>query len=456
MSNRQLALMVAALLAGVISFSLNATMVAPAYRDINAELGPGAFVAMSTAFYLSGAIANVVLLRWSDYIGRKRVLLGILVVLCIGTVLCIFAQSLPMFVVGRILQGPSNVTYGLAFMIMRERLSPTTFGVCCGIVSAVNGGVAGGDALLGGVMVDHFGFRSLFVLILGVGIIALAFTWTSVPADERGRRAAGRMDWIGAALISLTVGGINMFFSNGGHGDWLSTTALMWFAVAILAFIGLVIADSRIAHPLVAIKHLRSRQAWPVIAVTILVMASFMVVLGFIVPAISEDPDSGFGLSATETALFFLTPASIAQVILAPFVGRLAVKVGFVTVLRVGIVSAIVVTAILASVSQHQQLMMASMVLWGVSFSMLMTAMATLGVLQASDEEPGALPGISNASYGIGSSLGFAWAGPIVGSGTHSSFQHGLWVCAAIGAAALVFSLILKTKPGPITVPAAA
>lgn len=48
MSQRQLIFMVAALVASVISFQLNATMVAPAYRAITTEFGPDAFVAMST------------------------------------------------------------------------------------------------------------------------------------------------------------------------------------------------------------------------------------------------------------------------------------------------------------------------------------------------------------------------------------------------------------------------
>ena len=59
---------------------------------------------MANYFYLSGAIANVVFIRWSDYIGRKRVLLGIMIVLCIGTVLCIVGSSLPVVLLGRILQ----------------------------------------------------------------------------------------------------------------------------------------------------------------------------------------------------------------------------------------------------------------------------------------------------------------------------------------------------------------
>src|SRR5258708_19465198 len=89
LSRSQTAFLVAALVASVISFQLNATMLGPAIRDIDTELGPGAFAAMANYFYLSGAIANVVFIRWSDYIGPNRVLLAIIIVLCIGPALSI-------------------------------------------------------------------------------------------------------------------------------------------------------------------------------------------------------------------------------------------------------------------------------------------------------------------------------------------------------------------------------
>ena len=100
LSRSRTAFLVAALVASVISFQLNATMLGPAIRDINTELRPDAFASMSNFFYLSGAIANVVFIRWSDYIGRKRVLLGIMIVLCVGTVLCLVSTSLPVVLVG--------------------------------------------------------------------------------------------------------------------------------------------------------------------------------------------------------------------------------------------------------------------------------------------------------------------------------------------------------------------
>jgi predicted MFS family arabinose efflux permease len=103
-SRGQTVFMVTALAVSVAAFMLNATMLSPAIRDINAHLGPNAYASMSAYFYLCVAICNVVLIRWSDYIGRKRVLLGILFVLCIGTLLCIVGTSLPVVVLGRVLQ----------------------------------------------------------------------------------------------------------------------------------------------------------------------------------------------------------------------------------------------------------------------------------------------------------------------------------------------------------------
>lgn len=445
LSRREIVLLVAALVVSLMSFSLNATMLAPAVRDINESLGEGAFVAMSTPFYLAGAIANVVLIRWSDFVGRKRVLIGIVIVMCVGTVLCL-TTSLPLVVVGRFLQGASNITYGLAFLILRARLSGATFGVCCGVMASINGGVAGGDAFLAGIMTDAFGYRSIFALILVVGLIAVALVWKWVPADE-GADSEGRMDWIGAVFIALTVGGITMFLSDGGHVGWMSTPALIWLTVTIVAAVALVVANNRVAHPLVGLKHLRSREAWPLIVVTILVMGSFMVVLGYIIPSMAEDPDSGFGLNATTTALLFLTPGAVVQVLTSPFVGRLAVRVGFVTVMRAGILASVVVVALTAAFADHKYAVMALMAIFGFTcHAVILTPLSSLGVLQASDAAPGALPGIANASYGMGFTLGFAWAGPIVGSGTDSTFQHALWIAGGVGILALVFSFVLRPK----------
>jgi MFS family permease len=439
--------MVAALVLAVISFQLNATMLGPAYYDIETELGKGSFAAMSTYFYLAGAVANVVLIRHSDYVGRKRVMLGILALLCVGTVLCVVGTTLPVVLVGRVMQGACNVTFGLAFLIMRERLSGNTFGVCCGVVTSINGGVAGVDALLGGFLADQFGYRSIFVLILVIGVAGIAFGWKAVPADEPGCTVSGRMDWVGAALIGLGVACLILFISSGGDSGWSSPIALAFIVVSIVALAVLVLVEKRVATPLVDIDQMRSRLAWPLIVATILNMGSFMVVAGFIILKIAEDPDSGFGLDGTTTAILFLTPSAIVQLITAPLIGRLAVRVGFVPVFRAGILGSTVVTALLAVFADEKGMLVLLMAAFGCAFmGVTLTAMSVLGVTQAPEGNPGSLPGISNAAFGVGSSIGFAWAAPVVGTGTPSSFPAALWICAAIGVVSLGFSLILEPR----------
>lgn len=448
--------MVAALLVAVVSFNLNASMLAPAIRDIETELGAGAYAAMSTYFYLAGAVANVVLIRWSDFIGRRRMVIAALVVLCIGTALCIFSSSLTLVLIGRLLQGVSNINYGLAFLIMRERLSAKTFGFASGFVTATSGGVAGADGILGGWMADRFGYQSIFMLIGVVGLLGILLCLLAVPADDPDRAARGRMDWAGAALIALGVAGINLFFAAGSDSGWVSPLALTFIVAAMVALAVLVVVERRIAHPLVDIDQMRSRHAWPLVLVIVLIMASFMVVVGFVVPYIAEDQDSGFGFSGLATGLMFLAPAAFIQLATAPLFGRLAVKIGFVTMLRIGLIGSITVVVLL-TVFAHNYVAVAILVatMGVVYMAMVMTSMSALAVLQAPADEPGSLPGISNAAYGVGSSIGFAWAGPIVGSGTAETFPIALWTCVGIGVVALCLSFVLKPMVNPVASPTA-
>lgn len=90
------------------------------------------------------------------------------------------------------------------------------------------------------------------------------------------------------------------------------------------------------------------------------------------------------------------------------------------------------------------------MLVFAMSMGVVLTPMAALGVIQAPEDEPGSLPGISNAAFGIGGSPGFAWAGTVVGEGTEASFHSALWICVAIGIAAIVTSLILKPRTAPM------
>jgi predicted MFS family arabinose efflux permease len=113
------------------------------------------------------------------------------------------------------------------------------------------------------------------------------------------------------------------------------------------------------------------------------------------------------------------------------------------------LVCAVAATALLAVFALDRNMVILLMILFGAAMGVTLTPMSALGVIQAPEDEPGSLPGIANAAYGIGGSLGFAWAGPVVGEGTAGSYHSALWICVAIGIAAIATSVILKPRSAP-------
>src|ERR1700686_143057 len=104
-----------ALLVGVIAFQLNASMVAPAVPEIARKLNstPGEVGISQTLFFLAGAIAGIVMTRYGDLAGRRKVLIYSLVAMCAGTVLAMLAPNVAILCLGRLLQGAC----GSAFQI---------------------------------------------------------------------------------------------------------------------------------------------------------------------------------------------------------------------------------------------------------------------------------------------------------------------------------------------------
>src|SRR5271169_1577559 len=172
-----------ALLFGVVAFQLNASMVAPAVPEMarNLHSTPSLVGISQTLFFLVGGIAGIVLTRYSDHAGRRKILIYSLVVMSVGTVVAMFAPNVATLYLGRLLQGASGSVFQITYLILRDILTPKQFGPALGLVTAISGGVGGADQFLGGMLSDRWGFRSIFLVILVVGLIAIALTKLYVP-----------------------------------------------------------------------------------------------------------------------------------------------------------------------------------------------------------------------------------------------------------------------------------
>src|SRR6202023_2720017 len=96
-----------------VTFSLLQSLVIPALPALEHSLhsSPDAVAWVLTGYLLSAAIATPILGRVGDMLGKERVLVVVLVVLSIGTLISAVATSLPVMLVGRVIQGAGGAVF---------------------------------------------------------------------------------------------------------------------------------------------------------------------------------------------------------------------------------------------------------------------------------------------------------------------------------------------------------
>ncbi|MBT2534607.1 MFS transporter [Arthrobacter sp. ISL-69] len=449
-AGRRAALLISTLLLGVLSFQLNASMVTPALPQIAASFGMSADSAapVQSMFFLAGAIAGPVIGRWSDFIGRRAALLLVLGIMGAGTLLCIAAPTVPLLIAGRFLQGVSSAVFALAYIVLSENLHARVFGTSVGIIAAINGGVGGVDGYVGGLMAETLGFRSIFVVVLVLTAIAAGCILKIVP-NGRPRGVRGAMDWWGAGSLSVFLVFVAYFVSGGSAAGWTAPGTLALLAGTVASFTAFWMIEKKRSHPLIATHHLRSRQVWPVIATTVLGLAGIFAVINFTVVLLSQDTLHGFGLSASLSALLFLTPAALIGVFAAPLAGWLADRRGWIKTLRAGTALSLASAIAAAAFSDNQVAVMIAVASLGIFYNgFFLTAINGLSVLLSPEEAPAALPGINGASFGIGASLGVVIVAPVAAQATSAGYATALWISVAITAAAFIVSLFVAAPKG--------
>ncbi len=102
---RQVWPLMLALLTAVFAFQLNASMLAPALATMEVELNATtAEIGLTqTAFFTAAALFSLFMPRWGDLIGRRKVLVGMMVVTAIGSVVAALAPNVTVLFIGRVI-----------------------------------------------------------------------------------------------------------------------------------------------------------------------------------------------------------------------------------------------------------------------------------------------------------------------------------------------------------------
>ncbi|MGO4473557.1 MFS transporter [Arthrobacter sp. M-10] len=446
--------LIATLILSILSYQLNASLFSAALPAMAAHFQESTenVAKVQSLFFLTGAVLGMAFSRWSDFLGRRRTLLIVLSMMLCGTVLCLWAPNLTILLVGRVLQSGTSATFTISFLLLSERFSKRLFGISVGVISAVNGGIGGLDGFLGGFITDTIGWQFLFVLVLGVGVLAIVLVAVVVP-KRAARTREGRMDWWGAGTLGTFLVLLSNLIGQASTSGWGDIWTLGYLAGAVIAGLAFVAVEKRVARPLIAIEQLRSRQVWPVLASTVLTLAGIFSALNFTVILLSQDAHAGYGLSASMSALLYLTPTAFVGVLTAVFSGWFAQRIGWFKALRISSGLIVVAAVAVAIFAADRWMVFALLIIMGVLYlGQFQSTVSGIAVLNSPKSAPGSVPGLNGACFGIGASVGIAVVAPAVAAGTIAGYQTALWISAGFALAAFAASLILR----PVAASAAA
>ncbi|OFS23815.1 MFS transporter [Corynebacterium sp. HMSC04H06] len=450
---KQVVPLMVALLAAVFAFQLNASMLSPALATMETELGATTSqIGMTqTAFFTAAALFSLFLPRWGDLIGRRKVLVGMMTVTGIGCLVAALAPNVTILLLARVIQGVAGPTVPLTLIMLRQQVAnEKQYALLLGVLTSVNGGIAGVDALAGGVLADHFGFRSVFwtmAVICALAVIGVR-GWTQESVAD----ATISMDWAGIAPLAVALGCVLTAFNEAGKladANWLLVVILLLVgAVCLVVFWNI---EKRVRHPLVTVDYLKQRRTWALLSTTLLTMTGVFAVMNGLIPNLGQDAEVGAGMSADVVSFYTLTPYALAGLVFGPIAGWMAARVGYKFVLQTGLVGTVVgliVTVFIVGNPGKLSLLFVSLFI-GITYAGIANIMLNgLGIVLSPADNQGYLPGMNAGAFNLGAGLSFAILFGVAGS-FDSGYHAGLVTGCIILAAALAMSLLIP-KPESI------
>ncbi|AKJ42026.1 MFS transporter [Pragia fontium] len=445
------------LLAACIAFQLNASMLGPVLVTIAQELHTDeATVSLSqTAFFTAAALFSLFLPRLSDIKGRKKVLTWMLAIMTAGTVLAALAPNIGVLYVARIIQGVSGPVVPLCLLMLHHEIADKKlYCTLMGVVTAVNGGIAGIDAIAGGLLATHFGFRSVFWVITAVAAVSTLLLIKYAPESKPS--SGIRMDWIGVTLLVISLAAMLIALgqaSNLSAANWPLVIALAIFS--ILMFIAFWLVEKNSQHPLVTTFYLKQRSTWALLLTTTLTMTGIFAIVNGLVMSFAQNHTVGFAMSADKAALAFLTPYALIGWLVGPFSGRLAPTLGYTNVLRIGLLGSIIAILMMLFVGLNSlPMLITAILLIGVTYAGITNIILNgLGIVLSPKDNPGFLPGMNAGAFNLGAGLSFALLPAVqiisTPAGTYSTegYFNGIMMGLAITVLALLVSFFI---PRPV------
>jgi EmrB/QacA subfamily drug resistance transporter len=352
-----------------------------------------------------------------DRLGTRRVFLFALAMFTLASALCGQAHSLGELVAFRILQGIGGgmlVPVGTAMLLRAfppiERAKASTVLMVPAVLAPALGPV------LGGWLVTEVSWRWIFYVNLPVGALAFTVGFFYLREERQGR--AGRFDLPGFLLSGGGLALALFALSQGPQQGWWSAPVVLTGALGIVLFALLVVVETQVAEPMLALRLLRERMFRNANVVLTLTFSSFIGVL-FLMPLYLQTVR---GFTPLQSALATL-PQALGLIVSSQLVGRIYHRVGPRRLIVFGMLGMAAVTAPLAFVGLDTDLwgIRAIMFARGVGMAFAFVPLQAGMYANITPADTGRATAIYSTQRQVAAALGVATLGTVLVSRVHAA-----------------------------------
>lgn len=382
----------------------------------------------------SGALA--------DRFGRRRIFQIGLVVFGVASIVCALAPSVGVLIAARIAQGVggsmlSPVALAIVVNVMTD---PKERAKAIGVWAAVFGLSMAAGPIVGGVLIESFGWRSVFWI--NVPVIAVVLVLTAVFVPQSRAEQPRRLDFPGQVLLMVVVGGSVALLIEGPRIGWLASGAIAGYVAVAAALAAFVRVESRKSEPLMDPSLFRHRPFTAAVlgAIVVFVALNATLLLGtFYLQQAREMTPAAAGAMTL--------PMAVAATICAPLSGILVGRFGA----RLPLLIAGSFTALgglcLVSLdnSTGTSTLLVAYLFLGIGFGFSNAPITNTAVNGLPRSQAGLAGGITSSARQFGAALGVALAGGMIAGSAQSDIAEasraGWILVVACGLVVLVIAL---------------
>ncbi|KWT57443.1 tetracenomycin C resistance and export protein [Streptomyces albus subsp. albus] len=415
---------------GVMMVALDGTIVAIANPAIQADLKASlADVQWITNGYLLAlAVSLITAGKLGDRFGHRQTFLIGVVGFALASGAIGLSGEVSLVITFRVLQGIFGaLLMPAALGLLRASFPAEKLNMAIGIWGMVIGASTAGGPIVGGLLVEHVSWQSVFFINVPVGVLALVLGLV-ILKDHRAQNAPRSFDIPGIVLLSGAMFCLIWALIKAGEWGWGDAKTLGFLAAAVVVFAAFAILETKVREPLIPLRMFRSVPLTAGTVLMVLMAFGFMGGLFFVTFYLQNV----HGLSPVDSGLHLL-PLTAMMIVGSPAAGALITKFGP----RIPLVGGMVCTAVamfgMTTLTTGTGTL--AMSLWfallGLGLAPVMVGATEVIVGNAPLELSGVAGGLQQAAMQVGGSLGTAVLGAVMSSKVSSDFA-GNWTKAGL------------------------